>query len=165
MYRIFLYIPEDICFQMLSHRIFKQWHLEVYIMNDEEYFKQVAESKEWSNKTITSYKIAYKMYKEFCEKSFIELLDEAYQDEEEKTPHYRLQLRTRLNSQINHLKNKELSKNTINTNKKGVILLYKYAGIHIPELDKISGKSFNNNPSQQLQYEDIITREEIKKKP
>ena len=58
MYRIFLYIPEDICFQMLSHRIFKQWHLEVYIMNDEEYFKQVAESKEWSNKTITSYKIA-----------------------------------------------------------------------------------------------------------
>ena len=53
-------------------------------MNDEEYFKQVAESKEWSNKTITSYKIAYKMYKEFCEKSFIELLDEAYQDEEEK---------------------------------------------------------------------------------
>ena len=38
------------------------------------------------------------MYKEFCEKSFIELLDEAYQDEEEKTPHYRLQLRTRLNS-------------------------------------------------------------------
>ena len=147
---------------MLSHRVFKQWHLEVYIMNDEEYFKQVAESKEWSNKTITSYKIAYKMYKEFCEKSFIELLDEAYQDEEEKTPHYRLQLRTRLNSWINHLKNKGLSKNTITTKKNGIILLYKYAGIHIPELDKISGKSFNNNPSQQLQYEDIITREDLK---
>ena len=132
-------------------------------MNDEEYFQQVAEAKEWSKQTMTTYKIAYKMYTEFCGNSFIELLDEAYQDEEDKTPHYRLQLRTRLNSWINHLKNKGLSKNTISSKKNGVIALYKYAGIHIPELDKISGKAFNNNPSQQLQYEDIITREEIKK--
>ncbi len=131
-------------------------------MEDIEYFNQVAESKERSDKTKMSYKTAYKQYVEFCGKSFIELLDEAYQDEEEKTPHCRLQLRTRLNSWINHLKNKELSKNTITSKKNGIILLYKYAGIHIPELDKISGKSFNNNPSQQLQYEDIITREEIK---
>lgn len=131
-------------------------------MNDEEYFQQVAESKEWSNKTMTTYRIAYKMYREFCGKSFIELLDEAYQDEEDKTPHYRLQLRTRLNSWINHLKNEGLSKNTISSKKNGVIALYKYAGIHIPELDKISGKAFNNNPSQQLQYEDIITRQQIK---
>ena len=130
-------------------------------MKDIEYFNQVADSKEWSDKTKMSYKTAYKQYVEFCGKSFIELHDEAYQDEEEKTPHYRLQLRTRLNSWINHLKNKGLSKNTITTKKNGIILLYKYAGIHIPELDKISGKSFNNNPSQQLQYEDIITREDL----
>ena len=117
MYRIFLYIPEDICFQMLSHRVFKQWHLEVYIMNDEEYFKQVAESKEWSKQSIKTYRLAYKQYTEFCEKSFIELLDEAYQDEEDKTPHYRLQLRTRLNSWINHLKEKGLSKNNISQRK------------------------------------------------
>ena len=132
-------------------------------MNDEEYFNQVSESKEWSDKTSKTYRFAYNQYREFCGKSFMELLDEAYQDEEDKTPHYRLQLRTRLNSWINHLKEKGLSKNTISTKKSGIILLYKYAGIHIPELDKISGKAFNNNPSQQLQYEDIITREEIKK--
>ncbi len=132
-------------------------------MNDEEYFQQVAESKDWASNIIIGYRTAYQQYREFCGKSFMELLDEAYQDEEDKTPHYRLQLRTRLNSWINHLKEKELSKNSISTKKNGVILLYKYAGIHIPELDKISGKSFNNNPSQQLQYEDIITREEIKK--
>lgn len=132
-------------------------------MNDEEYFQQVAESKEWSEQTIKAYIMAYKQYREFCGKSFMELLDEAYQDEEDKTPHYRLQLRTRLNSWINHLKNEGLSKNSISTKKNGVILFYKYAGIHIPELDKISGKAFNNNPSQQLQYEDIITREEIKR--
>ena len=148
---------------MLSHSVFKHNILEVYNMKDIEYFNQVAESKEWSDKTRMAYKTAYKQYVEFCGKSFIKLLDEAYQDEEEKTPHYRLQLRNRLNSWINHLKEKGLSKNTISTKKNGVILLYKYAGIHIPELDKISGKSFNNNPSQQLQYEDIITREEIKK--
>ncbi len=132
-------------------------------MNDEEYFNQVAESKEWSDKTSKTYRFAYNQYREFCGKSFMELLDEAYQDEEDKTPHYRLQLRNRLNSWINHLKEEGLSKNTISTKKSGIILLYKYAGIHIPELDKISGKSFNNNPSQQLQYEDIITREEIKR--
>lgn len=131
-------------------------------MNDEEYFNQVAESKDWAKQTMKGYRTAYNQYREFCDKSFMELLDEAYQDEEEKTPHYRLQLRTRLNSWINHLKNEGLSKNTIQTRKTGIILLYKYAGIHIPELDKISGKAFNNNPSQQLQYEDIITREEIK---
>ncbi len=102
---------------MLSHRVFKQWHLEVYIMNDEEYFKQVAESKEWSKQSIKTYRLAYKQYTEFCEKSFIELLDEAYQDEEDKTPHYRLQLRTRLNSWINHLKEKGLSKNNISQRK------------------------------------------------
>ncbi len=132
-------------------------------MNDEEYFNQVAESKEWSDKTSKTYRFAYNQYREFCGKSFIELLDEAYQDEEDKTPHYRLRLRNRLNNWINHLKEKGLSKNSISTKKSGIILLYKYAGIHIPELDKISGKAFNNNPSQQLQYEDIITREEIKK--
>ena len=132
-------------------------------MNDEEYFNQVAESKEWSDKTSKTYRFAYNQYREFCGKSFMELLDEAYQDEEDKTPHYRLQLRNRLNSWINHLIEEGLSKNTISTKKSGIILLYKYAGIHIPELDKISGKSFNNNPSQQLQYEDIITREEIKR--
>ncbi len=87
-------------------------------MEDIEYFNQVAESKERSDKTKMSYKTAYKQYVEFCGKSFIELLDEAYQDEEEKTPHCRLQLRTRLNSWINHLKNKELSKNTITSKKK-----------------------------------------------
>ena len=132
-------------------------------MNDEEYFNQVAESKEWSDKTSKTYRFAYNQYREFCGKSFMELLDEAYQDEEDKTPHYRLQLRNRLNSWIKTMKEEGLSKNTISTKKSGIILLYKYAGIHIPELDKISGKAFNNNPSQQIQYEDIITREEIKK--
>ena len=132
-------------------------------MNDEEYFNQVSESKEWSDKTSKTYRFAYNQYREFCGKSFMELLDEAYQDEEDKTPHYRLQLRNRLNSWIKTMKEEGLSKNTISTKKSGIILLYKYAGIHIPELDKISGKAFNNNPSQQLQYEDIITREEIKK--
>ena len=37
-------------------------------MNDEEYFKQVAESKEWSKQSIKTYRLAYKQYTEFCEK-------------------------------------------------------------------------------------------------
>ena len=132
-------------------------------MNDEEYFNQVSEAKDWSEHTIKDYRLAYNQYREFCGKSFMKLLDEAYQDEEEKTPHYRLQLRTRLNCWINTMKEAGLSKNTISAKKNGIMLLYKYTGIHIPDLEKISGKVFNNNPSQQLQYEDIITREEIKK--
>ena len=52
-----------------------------------------------------------------------------------------------------------IKQNTISTKKNGVKLLYKYIGIHIPELDKIGGKTFNNNPSQELQYEDIIKKE------
>lgn len=131
-------------------------------MNDEEYFNEVANSKEWSYRSRSGYKIAMEQYTEYCGLSFIELLDEAYTDEENKTPHYRLRLRNRLNGFVHHLKDMGMSKNSIHTKKNGVVVLYKYAGIHIPELEKISGKSFNNNPSQQLQYEDIITRDEIR---
>lgn len=132
-------------------------------MNDIEYFNQVAESKDWSKSTIKSYKVGFNNYIKYCGKSFIELLDEAYQDEENNTPHYRLRLRNRLNNWIKTMKEDGYKKNTISTNKNCILALYKYAGVNIPELDKISGKAFVNNPSQQLQYEDIITREEIKK--
>lgn len=92
----------------------------------------------------------------------MELLDEAYQDEEDKTPHYRLKLRNNL--QLDKPSKKQMIKqNTISTKKNGVKLLYKYIGIHIPELDKIGGKTFNNNPSQELQYEDIIIKKKSKK--
>ena len=40
-------------------------------MNDEEYFNQVAESKEWSDKTSKTYRFAYNQYREFCGKSFM----------------------------------------------------------------------------------------------
>lgn len=43
-------------------------------MNDEEYFNQVAESKEWSDKISKTYRFAYNQYREFCGKSFMELL-------------------------------------------------------------------------------------------
>lgn len=132
-------------------------------MNDNEYFKEVADSKEWSKNTRYNYCTALKQYTEFCGLSFIDLLDEAYRDEEAKTPHYRLRLRTRLNDWVRSMKDEGLSRNTISSKKNAIILLYKYAGIHIPELEKISGKSFTNNPATQLQYDDIITREEIRK--
>lgn len=132
-------------------------------MNDTEYFNEVADSKDWSTHTKYNYSVGLKQYTKFCGLSFIDLLDEAYKDEEAKTPHYRLRLRTRLNNWVRSMKEDGLSKNTISSRKNGIILLYKYAGIHIPELEKISGKSFTNNPVIQLQYEDIITREEIRK--
>ena len=50
---------------MLSHRVYKHNKLEVYKMEDIEYFNQVADSKEWSDKTRLSYKTAYKQYVEF----------------------------------------------------------------------------------------------------
>ena len=61
------------------------------------------------------------------------------------------------------MKNEGFSKSSITTKKSGTIILYKYAEIHIPELEKISGKSFTNNPLTQLEYEDIITRDEIRR--
>lgn len=132
-------------------------------MNDTEYFNEVADSKDWSTHTKYNYSVSLKQYTKFCGLSFIDLLDEAYKDEEAKTPHYRLRLRTRLNNWIRSMKEEGWSKNTISSRKNAIVLLYKYAGIHIPELEKISGKSFTNNPATQLQYDDIITRQEIQK--
>lgn len=151
----------NISFQMLSQRVYTR-NYERDNMEDIDYFNEVANSKEWSDTSKMNYKVAMEQYTDFCGLSFLELLDEAYKDEEDKTPHYRLRLRNRLNSWFSHLKDMGMSKNSIHLKKASIVALYKYAGIHIPELEKISGKSFNNNPSQQLQYEDIITREEIR---
>ena len=49
-------------------------------MKDIDYFNEVSNSKEQSKKTIEAYTIALNQYTDYCEASFIELLDEAYKD-------------------------------------------------------------------------------------
>lgn len=122
---------------------------------------KIGETKGWSKSTRMIYRSVLKGYLKYQQMTLQELIDEAYQEEEDKTPHHRLTLRRRLIEYFDYLKSQGKSYNTLASTKRGIVNVYKYYGVKIPDLVGFTGKQFTHNPRMSLEYEDIITREEI----
>lgn len=132
-------------------------------MKNEDYLKEMAQAKSWTQQTIHSKKATIKQYTQYHNMTLEQLLDEAYIDEDNHTPYHRLKIRNRIQTFINHLQNTGKSYNTIKNRYNTIISFYKFYSIKTPDINLPSGKQFTNNPSQQLGYEDIITKQEIRK--
>lgn len=132
-------------------------------MDNEEIIKQIKENKLWSKETYHSRRTSLNQYSEYHNMTLEELLEEAYEDEDNRTPYHKLKIRDRINNFIEYLKENGKSHNTIRTRYSSILIFYKYYSVRLPEINLPSGKQFKNNPSQQLGFNEIITKQEIRK--
>lgn len=132
-------------------------------MNDKEILNELSETLSWSKQTYYSRETGLKQYVKFNKMSLNELLEEAYKEEDEHVPYHRLKIRDRINDFLKYLQEEGKSYSTIRSRYTSIVMFYKFYSVRLPEINLPSGKQFKNNPSQQLGFEDIITKEEIRK--
>ena len=132
-------------------------------MDDKQILNEMSNTLSWSKETFHSRKTGLQQYSEFHKKSLNELLDEAYSEEDNHVPYHRLKIRDRINDFLKYLQEEGKSYSTIRSRYTSIVMFYKFYSVRLPEINLPSGKQFKNNPSQQLGFEDIITKEEIRK--
>lgn len=132
-------------------------------MDDKQILNEMSNTLSWGKETFHSRKTGLQQYSEFHKKSLNELLDEAYSEEDNHVPYHRLKIRDRINDFLKYLQEEGKSYSTIRSRYTSIVMFYKFYSVRLPEINLPSGKQFKNNPFQQLGFEDIITKEEIRK--
>ncbi len=128
-------------------------------MNDTELLKQFERERRLKPKTMESYKNTLDTYTRFSNKTMVELLQEAEDEEEQKIRWAKRKLRKRLiDFRVYLLDNMKL--NTANTYFTKIKTIYRHFSIEIHDLPRVSTKGANI--SKQVTYDELLTKDEIR---
>lgn len=128
-------------------------------MNDTELLKQFERERRLKPKTMESYKNTLDTYTRFSNKTMVELLQEAEDEEEQKIRWAKRKLRKRLiEFRVYLLDNLKLT--TANTYFTKIKTIYRHFSIEIHDLPKVSTKGANI--AKQVTYDELLTKDEIR---
>lgn len=129
-------------------------------MKNIEIINHFCERKQHSQRSRIAYRSTLEKYSKFQGLSLEELIKEAETDEDNGVRWKRCRLLNRLEDYRSYLV-KEFSENTVKQEMSRIKTFYKSYRIEIGELDYLSPKAYNKKP--QLSFEEIISRDEIKR--
>ena len=129
-------------------------------MENIEVINQFCERKQHSQRSRIAYRSTLEKFSKFQGLSLEELIKEAETEEDNGVRWKRCKLLNRLEDYRSYLV-KEFSENTVKQEMSRIKTFYKSFRIEIGELDYLSPKAYNKKP--QLSFEEIISRDEIKR--
>ena len=129
-------------------------------MENIEVINHFCERKQHSQRSRIAYRSTLEKFSKFQGLSLEELIKEAETEEDNGVRWKRCRLLNRLEDYRSYLV-KEFSENTVKQEMSRIKTFYKSFRIEIGELDYLSPKAYNKKP--QLSFEEIISRDEIKR--
>ena len=129
-------------------------------MENIEIINHFCERKQHSQRSRIAYRSTLEKFSKFQGLSLEELIKEAETEEDNGVRWKRCKLLNRLEDYRSYLV-KEFSENTVKQEMSRIKTFYKSFRIEIGELDYLSPKAYNKKP--QLSFEEIISRDEIKR--
>lgn len=130
------------------------------IIEDKKILQEIRQSKNLTLSSIRNYESALKQYTAYNQMSMHDLLKEAEAEEENGVRWKHRTLRRRLISFRAHLLQKYEYKATTKTYMARILTIYRYYEI---ELQALPSVSTHNKPNTQIRYEDLPTRDIIRR--
>ena len=130
------------------------------IIEDKKILQEIRQSKNLTLSSIKNYECAMRQYTTYNQMSMTELLKEAEKEEEEGVRWKHRQIRRRLIGFRAYLLQKYEYKATTKTYLARILTIYRYYEIELQALPSVSTR---NKPNTQIRYEDLPTRDIIRR--
>ena len=130
------------------------------IIEDKKILQEIRQSKNLTLSSIKNYECAMRQYTTYNQMSMTELLKEAEKEEEDGVRWKHRQIRRRLIGFRAYLLQKYEYKATTKTYLARILTIYRYYEIELQALPSVSTR---NKPNTQIRYEDLPTRDIIRR--
>ena len=130
------------------------------IIEDKKILQEIRQSKNLTLSSIKNYEYAMRQYTTYNQMSMYELIQEAEKEEEDGVRWKHRQIRRRLIGFRAHLLQKYEYKATTKTYMARILTIYRYYEIELQALPSVSTR---NKPNTQIRYEDLPTRDIIRR--